>query len=981
MKKDHSRSKWYFPIILYCVTAVFIMGIFLGFIEHKYSLSLMESNMNGVLDSLQSSLIEKESHRIIIRNNYDELNASKVRTAIFGIRNDKAFKNDSSSLRFITFKMKVSRVDIIDREGKVILASDGAAPDYSDPKFDGLRAVYDAYSFYAPFETEYAGSSYRYYTEKLSADTQIVVAAPTLADAGIASSLDSLLDVLPLTAVDMGGFVGAVSGSDSTIIYWPEEQIAGQKCTDCGLTLDKLIDGRIHRISIGSESYYIKGALYSPMEVYLVAAIPHKTILGSTYNTVGGLLLGFVFILIICFVYVISNIEETLRLSFDNKDTRRMYQHDSLRAKVTISWILSAAAFLAMAFYVQTIFALNRQMVSTRNLAEKAVVALNEAYQTREAKIAGFNQEYLEKAQAAAELLSRNPDLQNSGDIALLSEAMGVEYIMLFDNEGRETVSDSTYINFELSSDPGDQSYAFRRLLNGVPYYIQDVQPDELTGKNRQYIGVIMQNTEGKTDGMLVMCIDPTLLYSTLIDTDLDNVLSSVTAGTAGFVYMVNKEDFTFAWLPYEQYIGTDSRSMGQDESCLKDGMFYNSTFRGTKYFSFCEDVGRGWLVIAESKPVLMRNRAAFALQAFILAAALLVILDTMLLLHPDPIYQEAVAENDFSRIAVTVFTGGGVEKKTREVRTRWMIGEIPWASRSADEKTTIVISWILYAVALFITVLYMARDIIPGESDIIGSIASLNWKFGLNVFSLTASMMAICVAVTLVNNISRIISLAARAVNPRTETVLRLIRSTIEYGSVIGMVFVCLTLLGVNTTALWASAGILSLVIGLGSKDLVSDILSGLFLIFEGAFQVGDIVEVGGYRGSVEDIGVRTTKIMDSEHNIKVLSNGALVSGVVNLTSRLSVFRLVLGIPLDSDLKKAERILTESLPNVGEFIPEISEGPSYIGLEKIEEDQIKLVIKASCKENDRSQAMRDLRHILKEIMDKNGIKVVSITG
>ena len=368
MKKDHSRRKWYFPLILYCITAVFIMGVFLGFTEHKYSLSLMESNMDGVLDSIQNSLIEKESHRIVTKNNYDDLNASKVRTAIYGMKNDKAFRNDSSSLRFIAFKMKVSRVDIIDMEGHVILASDGAAPDYSDPKFDGLRTVYDAYSFYVPFEAEYAGSSYRYYTEKLSDETQIVVAASTLTDSGIQSPMDILLDVLPLTAVDMGGFVGAISGVDSTFIYWPEGQFEGQRCTDYGLTLDKFMDGKIHHISIGSESYYVKGILYSPMEVLLVAAIPHITILRSTYNTVGGLLLGFIFIMVICFVYVISNIEETLRLSFENKDTRRMYQHESLRTKVTISCVLSAAVFLALAFYVQTIFALNRQMISSRNL-------------------------------------------------------------------------------------------------------------------------------------------------------------------------------------------------------------------------------------------------------------------------------------------------------------------------------------------------------------------------------------------------------------------------------------------------------------------------------------------------------------------------------------------------------------------------------------------------------------------------------------
>ena len=84
--------------------------------------------------------------------------------------------------------------------------------------------------------------------------------------------------------------------------------------------------------------------------------------------------------------------------------------------------------------------------------------------------------------------------------------------------------------------------------------------------------------------------------------------------------------------------------------------------------------------------------------------------------------------------------------------------------------------------------------------------------------------------------------------------------------------------LVGVDTTTLLASAGILSIAISFGAKELVSDILSGLFIIFEGEFRVGDIIKVGDWRGAVVEIGVRTTKVEDGSQNIKVIRNLSLI-------------------------------------------------------------------------------------------------------
>ena len=68
-------------------------------------------------------------------------------------------------------------------------------------------------------------------------------------------------------------------------------------------------------------------------------------------------------------------------------------------------------------------------------------------------------------------------------------------------------------------------------------------------------------------------------------------------------------------------------------------------------------------------------------------------------------------------------------------------------------------------------------------------------------------------------------------------------------------------------------SAGVLTLVIGLGSQSLVADILAGIFLLMEGNVQVGDVVQVGGFRGYVMDLGIRMTKLFDMDSDdVKII-------------------------------------------------------------------------------------------------------------
>lgn len=190
-----------------------------------------------------------------------------------------------------------------------------------------------------------------------------------------------------------------------------------------------------------------------------------------------------------------------------------------------------------------------------------------------------------------------------------------------------------------------------------------------------------------------------------------------------------------------------------------------------------------------------------------------------------------------------------------------------------------------------------------------------------------------------------------------------------------VSVVAICLALLGVDTTTLPASAGILSIAVSLGAKDLVADILSGLYIIFEGEFRVGDIITLNGWRGTVLDIGVRTTKVQDGSQNIKVVRNSE-VSNVINMTKRTSYASRDVGIECAESLERVENILEKELPNIRTRLPAILDGPFYKGVVSLGDNSVNICIVVQCTENDRMQLERDLNREMKLLFDKYDISI-----
>ena len=208
-----------------------------------------------------------------------------------------------------------------------------------------------------------------------------------------------------------------------------------------------------------------------------------------------------------------------------------------------------------------------------------------------------------------------------------------------------------------------------------------------------------------------------------------------------------------------------------------------------------------------------------------------------------------------------------------------------------------------------------------------------------------------------------------------RAKTVTTLLTSFLKYLIALVAFFLILAAWGADTRSLIASAGILGLVIGLGAQSMIADILAGIFIVFESEFQVGDIIVVDGWRGTVSEIGIRTTKIVDWGGNIKIINNSA-ISSVINQTKELSLAVAYISIEYGQSIPEVELIIKDNLERMKTAIPEIVEGPFYKGVDKLAESSVDLMFMARCKEADLYGVQRAMRRELKLIFDENGINV-----
>ena len=196
------------------------------------------------------------------------------------------------------------------------------------------------------------------------------------------------------------------------------------------------------------------------------------------------------------------------------------------------------------------------------------------------------------------------------------------------------------------------------------------------------------------------------------------------------------------------------------------------------------------------------------------------------------------------------------------------------------NKKRKVVTTIIFAVIAIALVVLLLNPKWLPIDGTSASAIQELETEHMLikrsgkiTLAHVATALLAVCIVFLAYLVIRLILKLIGKA-SDRAKTVTGLIAGVLKYVAVIAAIVWALSILGVNTAAVLAGVGILGLILGFGAQSLIEDIITGIFIIFEGQYNIGDIIILDEFRGTVRDIGVRTTVIEDAGGNLKVVNN-----------------------------------------------------------------------------------------------------------
>lgn len=199
--------------------------------------------------------------------------------------------------------------------------------------------------------------------------------------------------------------------------------------------------------------------------------------------------------------------------------------------------------------------------------------------------------------------------------------------------------------------------------------------------------------------------------------------------------------------------------------------------------------------------------------------------------------------------------------------------------------------------------------------------------------------------------------------------------KSLIRYGTYFGAFLIVLRILDVNTAPILAAIGGIGLIIGLGAQPVINDLVSGMFIIFENLYLVGDYIETADAEGVVEAIDIRTTRVRNPDGQVHILRNGQL-GDIVNFSKGYIYAVVGVKVAYDSDLDEVYRIIDI----VGEQIVDLNEDAiektQIEGVSDFDESAIIIDTITKAKPGRHREVAFHLRKLLKEAFEKEGIEI-----
>lgn len=208
-----------------------------------------------------------------------------------------------------------------------------------------------------------------------------------------------------------------------------------------------------------------------------------------------------------------------------------------------------------------------------------------------------------------------------------------------------------------------------------------------------------------------------------------------------------------------------------------------------------------------------------------------------------------------------------------------------------------------------------------------------------------------------------------------KTKTLIGLFNNILKYILIVVSFLIILEIFNIDTKTIVASIGAIGVVAGLALQDVLKDFFAGIFILIENQYQIGDHITIGGFKGEVIALGMKTTKIKAYTGEVKMISN-RFITEVINHSLEDNMAIVDISIDYKADLLAAERVLKNVCKDLNTELKPVKGKIEVLGIEELGEDGIIFRIVAPCTPLMQFEVQRVMRKKILLALEFNKINI-----
>lgn len=841
--------------------AVFSLAVFLViaaivfFAFFQLSESVHIKLMNEYLDELPKIIGSRRNERQVRGHVYEEDIMSRAELGLKIYADDNALTN-SEKLERTRENVSAASVSLLDGQGDILFTT---GPESPEDKFRDYVKTLESRSPHIELyqvvseDSRNDGKGFVRLPVPGSADRSLVFEFPCSAVLELYNALSDWSSLLERMLSGGDAFAFAFAKTGGKITGYPLNGFTSEETPRLYEELEKVFQnaGRFKRAENGRRTrlikllgnYYLAVLMNYPQEnADILLTVPLEKIVVNAIFIASSIsaVIGFGIVLLLIYIF------RCLVRKKPGKDSDSL----SFKSVLSLTWPGILAVLAVTFLFSDMLLLLDIRTTATFTAVTKRMSLQYEIdyHKGQENKIrANFTDFYRKRAQMIADFLTAHPDYLTRTGLKELNRIAKTDYLMLFDRSGNERISSNSYTGFSVSANMKD----YQSVLMGYPYAVAGPEADPYTGKMQLGAAILMTDREGLPDGFLLAVYSAGNLNAELERMSYENVVDGFAVREGHTAAAISAEDGRFI-------AHTDKNIIGQKAVKLLENFESETDFEGFTYYDGDRVCISASTSGGKTLVFIVPKRADFYIHVNFILLSLAVLLILAVLYYPAAavLLSRAVNNsqakwNPHAESAVAIFSDGYSAFLTPFAIIALISSYNRW--------------WTSF------------NYVFTGD-----------WSKGVNLFSLWAALFIAAVTLFCKFLIRKALSSLEKHISLSGKTIIRLANSLTAYAANIFLIFFILDMFGVNTAALLASAGVISIAVGMGAQSMAADLLAGFFMMLEGSVHVGDYVSVSGVKGHVTDMGIRTTEITDDEGNVVILNNSH-VNAVCNMSRKNS--------------------------------------------------------------------------------------------